>query len=82
MRGETAPTRPIGEIEQDMQAAAKALAEIDKEYHEASHRRTDAINRVNQLQKEFDARVEGLRWSAPQMTDWRAPKAERALAAK
>jgi phage-related tail protein len=73
--------RSIAEIEADMGTAAENLAAIDKEYREVSNRRTDAINRVNALQKEFDARVEGLRWSAPQNTDWRQTKARGSEAA-
>lgn len=78
---DTEQMRPVADIEEDLLAANKALAEIDQEYRQASCRRTDAINRVNRLQKEFDARVEGLRWSAPQSTDWRRPKEKAVKAA-
>ena len=71
-------TREIGEIASDLQCALKAYGELDKVYSDARNRRTDALNRVNALQKEFDERVDGLRWSAPQGSAWQQPKGERA----
>jgi hypothetical protein len=72
--------RTLAEIEADMNEAVMALEHATKDYHHALSKQADARNSVNRLQKELDERVGGLKWSAPQGTDWRRPKEQTGLA--
>lgn len=53
------------------QEAKEHYEECAKETSFARNRECDALNKLNQCQKKIDEAVEGLRWGAPQGSDWR-----------
>ena len=64
------PDRSIGEIELALKDALAVLEERKQVSREANSAESEARNKVNELQKEFDAKAEAMRAHAPRDTDW------------
>lgn len=73
----TQETRTLGELERELAQAAEKHAQLCKETSMARNRETDALNRLNQIQKAIDARVAELRKGAPRESDWKAAERRR-----
>lgn len=69
--------RGLQEIALDMLSANSDLAQAKDELDAARRKETRAINRVNELQKELDAAIAGLKKAAPRDSDWARAMAHR-----
>lgn len=54
-------------------SAQDHLVRMTQFVSEARNKETDALNRVNEVQRHFDALVAEVKKSAPRDTDWRRP---------
>mgnify|MGYP003427843208 CR=1 FL=1 len=57
----------------DVAKAQDHLRHMSERVATARHDETDALNRVNEAQRHFDALVAEVKKSAPRDTDWRRP---------
>lgn len=62
--------RPLPTIAADLEKATTALKSAQDKARQASRAETDAINKVNELQREFDEAIKRLKGAAPSQTDW------------
>lgn len=63
--------RTLGDIEKELFEADENLINAKREVARARSAETDALNRINGIQKEFDAAVDALKKNADGGTDWR-----------
>lgn len=63
--------RTLGDIEMELFGANENLINAKREVARARSAETDALNRVNGLQKELDALIAKMRKDADANTDWR-----------
>lgn len=68
------PPIDIGDLQRQLAAAMEAHGEASQEESAARSRLTDAINRVNAIQKALDEAMEKLRGKAPWNTDWHSKR--------
>lgn len=73
--------RDLSAIVSDMRTAAATLAEADAIEHAARSRQSAARDRVNDLQREFDAAIASLKQSAPEGSNWHGQQLRHAARA-
>jgi hypothetical protein len=61
----------VNEVATELVDALAAYEEASTEESSARHKKTDALNRLNNALKAFDKTVSDLRSSAPRESDWR-----------
>lgn len=68
--GETKPD--MGALQKALDVAIEEKRQADNEERNARHRATDALNRLNEAQRAFDAGVEAIRGEGRKVGgDWR-----------
>lgn len=64
------PEKTLAEMERELLDAKDAYVGLEKEASFARNKATDARNRLNDAQKQFDAGLVALRKSMPSGTGW------------
>ena len=64
-------SKTLAELEHELLAATEALKEAGKATASAHQKEVFALNKVNDLQEQIDARLIELRKAAPACTDWK-----------
>lgn len=70
------------ELAKELTEATVGYVNTEKESNRAKATATDAKNRLNKAQAEFDKFVQGIRASAPPDTDWRQPARNEVAASR
>lgn len=65
--------KTLSELEHDLSIANQVLFEASTRKQSAQREETEALNRLNGKQKEFDAAVANLKKEAPHGSDWKRP---------
>jgi soluble cytochrome b562 len=72
--------RALPTIAAELEKATAALSSAQDKARQAKRGETDAANKVNDLQNEFDEAVESLRDKAPTDTSWERERRQRDIA--
>ena len=62
---------PLDKAQRELRDAVKIYDDAERESRVASHKATDALNRLNAKQKAFDVAVADMRKAAPGASDWK-----------
>lgn len=77
-----ADTPTIASIHAHLEKATSDFAAADAAYRAASAERNSAINHLNAVQKEFDAKLAEVRAAAPTDSDWKQKARQQAMDAR
>lgn len=67
--------KTLSALEHELSIATQVLFEATTRTESAQRQETDALNRLNEKQREFDAAVASIKKQAPRGTDWKRPAA-------